>query len=104
MGWPKGVPRIGYIRKDGQPAAKRGERKIGVRTEPKPYTQTATEKDVQPKVRKWSVPLAHPNFQLLADFCPKCQFPEAEGGYCPNCGWHEFVSSCRHCTKGVSRD
>lgn len=36
---------------------------------------------------RWDVKLAHPGWALLADQCPNCKFPEAEGGYCPNCGW-----------------
>jgi len=40
----------------------------------------------------WSVPLAHPSYSI--EPCPNCQYPEADGGYCPECGW-------THCFEGV---
>jgi len=39
------------------------------------------------KERKWSVKLTHPSYRLSADLCPNCQYPEADGGRCPECGW-----------------
>lgn len=36
-------------------------------------------------VRGWNVPLAHPSYSI--EQCPNCEFPEADGGYCENCGW-----------------
>ena len=38
-----------------------------------------------PKSRKYNTKLAHP--QYIIEPCPNCQFPEADGGYCPDCGW-----------------
>lgn len=37
--------------------------------------------------KKWVTKLTHPTYQLIADICPQCGFPEAEGGYCEECGW-----------------
>jgi hypothetical protein len=37
--------------------------------------------------KKWRTKLAHPSFQIVGDECPNCGFPEAEGGYCEECGW-----------------
>ena len=34
--------------------------------------------------------LAHPTWSLLADRCPKCDYPEAPY-YCDNCGWSRAV-------------
>lgn len=42
--------------------------------------------------------LAHPAFSIEA--CPNCEFPEADGGYCENCGWTKYEPSCPHCQKG----
>jgi len=48
--------------------------------------------------RVWGVKLAHPAFSIEA--CPNCEFPEADGGYCENCGWTKYEPSCPHCQKG----
>jgi hypothetical protein len=40
-----------------------------------------------PPPKKWAVKLDHPSWSLPADHCPKCDYPEAEGGWCANCGW-----------------
>lgn len=37
--------------------------------------------------KKWNTRLVHPTYQIVGDECPNCDFPEAEGGYCPECGW-----------------
>lgn len=41
----------------------------------------------EPTKQRWTTKLAHPGWALAADQCPNCGFPEAEGGYCPECGW-----------------
>lgn len=41
----------------------------------------------QPREKRWHTRLTHPSYRVLYDACPKCGFPEAEGGYCPECGW-----------------
>lgn len=38
-----------------------------------------------PRRAAWTVPLAHPSWSV--EPCPKCEFPEADGGACANCGW-----------------
>lgn len=42
---------------------------------------TATAK---PKPRKYTAERGHPSY--IIEPCPKCDFPEADGGYCPDCG------------------
>ncbi len=37
------------------------------------------------KTRKYSTKLAHSQYSI--EPCPNCLFPEADGGYCPECGW-----------------
>jgi hypothetical protein len=36
-------------------------------------------------VRRYSTPLAHPTY--CVEPCPRCGFPEADGGACKDCGW-----------------
>jgi hypothetical protein len=38
-----------------------------------------------PSRPRFSTPLAHPSYSI--EPCPNCRFPEADGGYCPECGW-----------------
>jgi hypothetical protein len=40
---------------------------------------------VAPRRARWTVPLAHPQYSV--ERCPGCDFPEADGGACGNCGW-----------------
>ena len=49
------------------------------------------------KRKRWSVPLAHPSFAI--EPCPACDYPEADGGHCPECGWTRFEPTCPHRTK-----
>lgn len=37
--------------------------------------------------KKYGTKLVHPGIDIVYDHCPACDFPEAEGGYCPDCGW-----------------
>ena len=37
---------------------------------------------------KWRTKLVHPSYSI--EQCPKCRFPEADGGYCNEC---DFVFS-----------
>lgn len=47
-----------------------------------------TTKDVEkPQPRRWKAKLDHPSWALCVDQCPRCEYPEAEGGWCANCGW-----------------
>jgi hypothetical protein len=34
----------------------------------------------------WKALLVHKNGPFTS-LCPRCTFPEADGGYCPACGW-----------------
>ena len=49
--------------------------------------------------RKFTTKLTHPTFSV--EWCPReeCGFPEAEGGYCPECGWMRPIPSCPHCQR-----
>ena len=38
-----------------------------------------------PPVKSYGTALAHPTYNV--ERCPRCDFPEADGGYCPSCGW-----------------
>jgi len=44
----------------------------------------ASGQTIPPKPR-WSTKLAHPTYVI--EPCPRCTFPEADGGYCAECGW-----------------
>lgn len=35
--------------------------------------------------KKWVTKLMHPSY--IVEWCPVCGFPEADGGYCAECGW-----------------
>jgi hypothetical protein len=35
--------------------------------------------------RTYTVALAHPSYSI--EPCPKCGYPEGDGGWCPDCGW-----------------
>lgn len=68
MGWPKGKPRKGYVKKA-----------VPVR---------AAKPQTGPDWKTWKTLLVHKNGPWpKALFCPQCEFPEADGGYCPACGW-----------------
>lgn len=60
--------------------------------EPKPKRgRPATTADA-PARRRYATPLAHPSYSI--EPCPACGFPEADGGYCAECGWslpHPFA-------------
>lgn len=45
------------------------------------------------KACKYSVKLVHPATRV--ESCPNCGFPEADGGYCPECGW-THGHDCEH--------
>lgn len=103
MGWPKGVPRKGYIKKDGTPHAKKGAH--------------LEVQDVQPEVRTDDVPVVSEEVQVgttvspewspshyegdihgasgtgaITEVCPKCGYAYADGGYCPDCGWMRSIN------------
>jgi len=53
--------------------------------------RTATVTEVRPTA-KWGTRLSHPTFSV--ETCPNCAFPEADGGYCPECGWSTCSKGC----------
>lgn len=61
-------------------------------------TKAAAE---EAKVIKWTVKRAHPTYAI--EPCPNCEFPEADGGYCENCGWTRFQPTCPHCTNPAAK-
>ena len=97
MGWPKGKPRKGYVKKDGQPHAKHGERIAVVRKDPEVYTQTKKDNDTNRIEKTLHGASARP----IIEVCPNCKYAYADGGYCPECGWTQYRPDCPHCTKGV---
>jgi methionyl-tRNA synthetase len=52
--------------------------------------------EAEPK-KKFETKLAHPTYVI--EECPSCGFPEADGGYCPECGWFVVHPDCPHCKK-----
>ena len=44
-----------------------------------------TEAPVKAPTVKWKTQLYHPRY--IIEPCPSCTFPEADGGFCPECGW-----------------
>jgi hypothetical protein len=94
MPWPKGKPRKGYVKPDGTPALKKGERIAQIRKDPEPYKSVATDKS-GPVVAKGITGVA------AIEPCPNCGYAYADGGYCPECDWTAFDPNCPHCTKGM---
>jgi hypothetical protein len=99
MGWPKGKPRKGYVTKSGEAHRARGARlRESAPTRATP-TNGRQEAPAQRQVEQvatgaWEVkpewkPLLRwtGNTPPWTAFCPNCTFPEADGGYCPACGW-----------------
>ena len=41
--------------------------------------------DPPKKRQRWTVQPAHPGYVI--EPCPKCGFPEADGGHCSECGY-----------------
>jgi hypothetical protein len=93
MPWPKGVKRVGYVRKDGQPHNKKGEgraqgpRITVVRPEDPKYKQVR-KPDVDPDRIEKAKPAIHGGTSRpIIEVCPNCSYAYADGGYCPECGW-----------------
>ena len=94
MAWPKGKPRKGYIKPDGTPALKKGERIMAIRKDPETYKAVETDKSGA-KVVKGATG------QPVIEICPNCGYAYADGGYCPECDWTAFDPNCPHCRKGM---
>lgn len=100
MPWPKGVKRVGYVKKDGTAHAKKGEAKriTVVRKDPEPYQQT--QKPVsEGYVAKDKPAIKGATGQAVIEPCPNCGYAYADGGYCPECDWTAYNPNCPHCTK-----
>ena len=59
------------------------------------------EDTLRPRRPRFTEKLSHPTYAI--EPCPReeCGFPEADGGFCPECGWTRFVSVCAHCRAAV---
>jgi hypothetical protein len=90
MAWPKGKPRKGYIKATSTREPTRGTR----------GRKPKFENDwIKPE---WKSLLVHKNGPWTS-LCPACEFPEADGGYCPACGWTTPIHPLPHNTaKGRS--
>jgi hypothetical protein len=55
---------------------------------------TAASKPTRPA---WGTRLAHPTWSLIVDHCPRCGFPEAAAGFCPDCEVRDLAAGipCR---------
>ena len=106
MPWPKGVPRVGYVRKDGKPHNKKGEGRAAdikvVRPDEPKYTQTKTDKDTRPRVIKDvklmvvsvdAKPIHGGTSRAIIEVCPNCSYAYADGGYCSECGWTTWTGA-----------
>jgi len=105
MPWPKGVKRVGYIRKDGKAHNKKGEgRAQGPRIT---IVQPRVIKEVKLMVVSVDAkPALHgAGNRPVIEVCPNCSYAYADGGYCESCGWTQYRSDCNHCTspKGKKR-
>lgn len=97
MGWPKGKPRKGYVKKDGTKPLGWGERKVGVKS---PSTEPKVQVIRKPDPTVETVAKVLPsNYKVTIAPCPKCGTPDAFT-YCDNCGWYRYDPTCPHCKKG----
>lgn len=101
MGWPKGKPRKGHVNKDGTAHATWGQvvkrygspkaageafQRARIRkmlAEDKPKRRGRPRKDGGEPDKKWNTKLTNKGLEK----CPRCDFPEAYGGFCNECGW-----------------
>lgn len=104
MGWPKGKPRTGYIKKDGTVPAKRGSL-VGSRKPqdiakptkgPKTPTKALPVVSIVPSAPQGKVAVST---RPVVEPCPNCQQPYADGGFCEACGWTQYRADCPHCKK-----
>lgn len=82
MGWPKGKPRKGYIRKDGKPHAARSG-KVHVKADPavRAVGHGALVGGI------WGAK----GSGAISEPCPNCHYAYADGGYCQECGWMRAI-------------
>lgn len=43
---------------------------------------------------KYTAKRVHPHYSI--EQCPACDFPESDGGYCPDCGWMRPIEPRRY--------
>jgi hypothetical protein len=82
MGWPKGKPRKGYVKKNGKPHAKRGGA-IHV-------SATSTVKMTGHGVEEGNL-WGYKGNSAVTEACPNCHYAYADGGYCSECGWTRAI-------------
>lgn len=107
MGWPKGVSRKGYVTKSGEQHAKRGSKLRAMAPLARPTNGRASAPAQRKVAQAPSAPARDESGQRVFEvrpewksllrwsgdrpmwtaFCPACEFPEADGGHCPACGW-----------------
>jgi hypothetical protein len=93
MGWPLGKPRKGHVNKDGSAPAKWGKKTAKIIQVPAAELDAPRRKRGRPRKGeevggpKWHTKLTNKGI----DKCPACEFPEAYGGYCPECGHMEKI-------------
>ena len=103
MGWPKGKPRKGYIKKDGTPHAERKARKgvevsrssVAVDTKPVSSGSQEVASDMS-RVRASSAYEGDihgvKGNSPITEVCPRCGYAYADGGYCSDCGWMQAIT------------
>lgn len=107
MGWPKGVPRKGYVKKDGTPHATKvpavAVSRKAVATRPQPILSRADEVATDMSGMSNSSAYEGPIHGMKGDapiteVCPNCGYAYADGGWCPDCGWTKFTRIDPHGT------
>jgi len=85
MAWPKGMPRVGHINKDGTAHKPKGAHvKTGIRKDPPVWSQTKKADPSVMLVEK--TPTLHGmTSQPVIEPCPNCNYAYADGGWCPEC-------------------
>ena len=104
MGWPKGKPRKGYIKKDGTPHAPKRKKvsrvevsrsDVAVDTKPPVSGQDEVATDVS-RMRASSAYEGEihgvKGTSPITAVCPKCGYAYADGGYCSDCGWMQAIN------------
>jgi hypothetical protein len=89
MGWPKGMPRKGYIKANGEPHAAYGSRIITLLSGKKTAKETAPRKRKPDADAAPVEPVLHGMVGSgpVTEVCPMCMYAYADGGYCQECGW-----------------
>lgn len=112
MGWPKGLKRKNYVKKDGSPHQPRRTHSTAIGTKADGTQNSEQVSIVNGKRRSrpmivgtsmpispYSAPTETPtvpslhgaSFRPVIETCPNCNYAYADGGYCPECGWSKPV-------------